>query len=198
MLNYFNRDLLANSFKSKIESLLKSNGILYIEYFQNFDEVQLFPQLKSVFFSVFKEKSKESVVIIQNLLKDEEISKGFKYISLQSYTLSSKTSLISSSPSSSRSKKRGRSTGTKLSTPIIKKEKKVKDVKNEEGIEETGEEFYVEEVLDSRKSKEDGKFEYLLKWEGFDVSWNEWIHENNCSCDELIKKYWKKNKKKNI
>jgi hypothetical protein len=48
----------------------------------------------------------------------------------------------------------------------------------------------VEKILDSKKNHLDGSFEYLIKWEGFDEIWNEWIHESLCSCENKITEYW--------
>eukprot|EP01080_Neovahlkampfia_damariscottae_P012906 gene12906-7418_t len=175
LLNYFSRKLITNCFKTKINELLKSNGILYLEFYQNFEDIQSFPQLKSSFFSIFKEKSENSIVVIQNQLKDEQVYNSFKMISIEKQT--------------EKSLKRGRKPGSKMTSPIVKTESKKKKLKKEV-IEIEDDEFFVEKILDSRKNHRDGTFEYLLKWEGYDVNWNEWIHESKCNCDELITEYW--------
>eukprot|EP01080_Neovahlkampfia_damariscottae_P007405 gene7405-11728_t len=58
--------------------------------------------------------------------------------------------------------------------------------------EEDEEEVYVvEAILKHRKNKKTKETEFLIKWEGWSNDWNEWIPESQCSCDSLIKKYWK-------
>jgi len=60
-------------------------------------------------------------------------------------------------------------------------------------------EYYVENILDRRTRN--GKIEYFLKWENYDVSHNSWEPKENLNCDELIKDFeegLRQEKKKNV
>nr|QYV43167.1 heterochromatin protein 1a [Colaphellus bowringi] len=54
--------------------------------------------------------------------------------------------------------------------------------------EETGEEYIVEKIIDSRINS-NGVKEYLLKWIGYDDKDNTWEPEENLDCPSLIKAY---------
>lgn len=56
------------------------------------------------------------------------------------------------------------------------------------------EEYVVEKIADKRVGKE-GKFEYLLKWKGYDDSENTWEPEENLDCPDLICQYESKQSK---
>ncbi|KAI8388777.1 uncharacterized protein BYT42DRAFT_642934 [Radiomyces spectabilis] len=53
--------------------------------------------------------------------------------------------------------------------------------------------YEVQALLNHRMSKlKPGIVEYLIKWENYDESWNTWEREYNIFSEDLIDKYWKK------
>ncbi|XP_060854775.1 chromobox protein homolog 5-like [Rhopalosiphum padi] len=60
--------------------------------------------------------------------------------------------------------------------------------------EKQDEEYVVKKILDKRIQH--GKVEYLLKWKGFSDFENSWEPIENLDCEDLIKKYEKKRKRK--
>ena len=49
----------------------------------------------------------------------------------------------------------------------------------------------VEEILDHRRSKEDGgKFEFKIRWKGYGPKEDTWEIEDNVHCDDLLKAFW--------
>jgi len=68
---------------------------------------------------------------------------------------------------------------------------------DEENEEDNEEEFIVEKILKKRK-KPNGKWEYFLKWSGFDDSYNTWEPKENMDCEEMLEEFernWAKEQK---
>ena len=57
---------------------------------------------------------------------------------------------------------------------------------------EEGEVYEVEKILDKRKIL--GKKEYLIKWKGYDTTYDTWEPVENLACDDKIKEFEKKRK----
>jgi len=73
------------------------------------------------------------------------------------------------------------------------------DEEEEDGEEEEEEEFIVEKILKKRrKANGNGKYEYLLKWQGYDDSHNTWEPKENMDCEEMLEEFeanWAKEQK---
>jgi hypothetical protein len=75
LLMFFDRHLIISKIESMIHETLKNDqGLLYIHYFESYDQVREFPQLKTLLITEFQSKSKFSLIVIQNKLEDTELS----------------------------------------------------------------------------------------------------------------------------
>ncbi len=60
--------------------------------------------------------------------------------------------------------------------------------KKKSGAKQEEETFEVERIVDHKKEK--GKFQYFVKWNGYDESENTWEHEKNLQgCPEILADY---------
>lgn len=79
-----------------------------------------------------------------------------------------------------------------------KSQEKVATVKNQTAgeNEEEKEEYEVEELLDHRDVKGEGRY-YLVKWKEYPESKNQWLHSSRLECDDLLEDYQSIPKNKN-
>ncbi|KAF9482605.1 hypothetical protein BDN70DRAFT_874778 [Pholiota conissans] len=66
---------------------------------------------------------------------------------------------------------------------------------DEEGEEDEGTEYEIEEVLDAKRGYfPDGRMGYFVKWKGYEHSENSWVDEVDATnAIDLVNEYWRKN-----
>jgi len=63
---------------------------------------------------------------------------------------------------------------------------------NEQNENHFNNEYSVQYILDARESSTTKKFEYFIQWEGYPISENSWIKEENIFCKNLLTEFWKR------